>query len=113
MSFFYGPIDFEFLERISRTRVQILNGSQLPQAGELAATNLRWGGFQVVGAGPDDGQATAATQVLVHNGDLAVAEVLAQLMDLPPTSVIARPDPASPVEIQVILGQNYDPCDPQ
>jgi LCP family protein required for cell wall assembly len=113
LSFFYGPIDFELLDRISRTRVQILDGSQLSQAGELAATNLRWGGFQVAGVGPDSGQASAATQVIVHNGDLDVAEVLAQLMDLPPTSVIARPDPASPVEIQVILGQNYDPCNPQ
>jgi LCP family protein required for cell wall assembly len=113
LSVFYGPIDFEFLDRISRTRVEILNGSQLPQSGDLAATNLRWGGFQIAGVGPDEGQATAATQVLVYNDDLDVAKTLAQLMDLPPTAVIARPDPASPVEIRVILGSNYDPCEPQ
>lgn len=108
---FYGPIDTDFLERISRTKVsvRVVNGSLGSGFDELAATKLRWAGFKVTGSGPADSQ-VATSQVIVHNADQAVAELAAVTLDLMPSSLAYQPDPASDVDIVVILGQDYDPC---
>ena len=107
---FYGPIDFDFLQRVSETQVQVLNGSWKDQAARLAATNLGWMGFQVSDVGMADRQDYAESQVIVLNAEEDVAELAAQTLDLLPSSLHYQPDPASPVNIRVILGTDYDPC---
>ena len=107
---FYGPIDFDFLQRVSETQIQVLNGTWQDQAARLAATNLSWMGFQVGDVGMADRQDYAESQVIILNAEEDVAELAAQTLDLLPSSLHYQPDPASPVNIRVILGTDYDPC---
>jgi LCP family protein required for cell wall assembly len=110
LSIFYAPPDMEFLELISQTRVQVLNGSQRQDADKLAATTLRWAGFQATPSGLADSQAYAESQVIVYSGSELVAETAAQLLDLPRTSLQYQHDPSSRADIVIILGADYDPC---
>jgi hypothetical protein len=107
---FYGPIDFAFLEQVAETRVRVLNGSSMPEADQLAATSLGWLGVQVVGTGLADSQTYAQTQVIVYNADQAIAELVAQGLDLMPSAVQYQPDPNQDVDILIIMGTDYDPC---
>jgi len=107
---FYGPIDFEFLDKKSNTRVEVLNGATRNQADKLAASALRWAGFKIAGSGVADRQDYAATQVIVYNADARVAEAAAKALELPPEALIYQPDLSSTVGIRVILGADYDPC---
>jgi LCP family protein required for cell wall assembly len=110
LSRFYSPPDLEFLEQISQTRVEVINGSQLPQAGELVANGLRWTGFQVTSVSPAGSQYHAQTQVVVYNAAEDVAEAVALLLDAPRSAIVYQSDPSQPVDIQVVLGADYDPC---
>jgi hypothetical protein len=110
LSGFYGPLDEEFLARINQTRVQVLNGSWLDQAEQLAATTLGWAGFQVVDTGWADSQEYMQTQIIAYNVDQEIAEVAAQQLDLLPSAIRYQPDPAQAVDILIILGADYDPC---
>jgi LCP family protein required for cell wall assembly len=107
---FYGPIDFDFLQRVGETQIQVLNGTWREQAARLAATSLGWMGFRVSDVGMADSQDYAQSQVIVLNAEEDVAELAAQTLDLLPSSLRYEPDPASPVNIRVILGADYDPC---
>lgn len=110
LSSFYSPPDMEFLEKISQTRIQVLNGSQHPQSGLLVATALGWAGFQVTSADPVDSQNYAETRIIVHNADAGIAQVVARQLELLPAAIQYQSRPAGPVDIQVILGWDYDPC---
>lgn len=110
LSSFYSPPDMEFLEKIGQTRIQILNGSQHPQASLLVATAMDRAGFQVTGTDPIDSQNYAETQIIVHNADASVAQIVAQQLGLLPTEIEYQPRSTSPVDILVILGWDYDPC---
>jgi len=107
---FYGPIDFGFLQRVSEAKIEVLNGTWKDEAARLAATNLGWMGYQVTSAGMADRQDYAETQVIVLNAGEDVAELAAQTLDLLPSSLHYQPDPASTVNIRIILGTDYDPC---
>jgi len=107
---FYGPIDFDFLQRVGETQIQVFNGSWRDQAARLAATSLSWMGFQVSEVGTADRQDYAESQVIILNAEQDIAELAAQTLDLLPSSLRQEPDPASPVNIRVILGADYDPC---
>jgi LCP family protein required for cell wall assembly len=107
---FYGPIDFEFLQKVSETQVEVLNGTANAQAGKLAASALRWAGFQIAGTGFADRQDYPVTQVFVYNADPKVAEFLVEELDLLPDALQYQPVLSSTVNIRVILGADYDPC---
>ncbi len=107
---FYGPIDFDFLQRVGETQIEVLNGTWREDAAHLAATNLSWMGYQVSNTGMADRQDYTETQVVVLNADEDVAELAAQTLDLLPSSLQYQPDPASSVHIRIILGADYDPC---
>jgi LCP family protein required for cell wall assembly len=107
---FYGPIDFGFLQRVSETQIQVLNGTWQDEAGRLAATNLGWMGFQVSQVSVADRQDYAQSRVIILNAEQDMAELAAQTLDLLPSSLHNEPDPASQVNIRVILGADYDPC---
>jgi LCP family protein required for cell wall assembly len=107
---FYAPPDMDFLQRISETRVQILNGTQRPDAEQLAATTLRWSGFQIARTGLADSSYYTESQVIVYNAEPDVAETAAQLLDLPRSSLQYQADPSKPVDMLILLGADYDPC---
>jgi hypothetical protein len=107
---FYGPIDFEFLERLNQTTVEVLNGSWYDHLDELAVTTLHWAGFQVTNGGMADSQDYVNTRLVVYNADEDIAEIAAQQLDLLPTAVQYQPDSASPVDMRLVIGADYDPC---
>jgi LCP family protein required for cell wall assembly len=115
---FYAPIDHASEERVDRVRVQVLNGSQRFQAEELAADTLRGKGFKVVDRGQAERQDYAHTQIRVFKGDPAAGTWIAERLKVPLTAILdltTTPDPpdlSNPVDIKVILGADYDPCQP-
>jgi LCP family protein required for cell wall assembly len=109
---FYSDPDLAFLDHIGQTRVQVLNGSLRQDAEQLAATKLRWAGFQVPSTGLADRFDFAQSEIRVYNTSPEVAQVAAQALDLPRTSLTYFDDPANPLHLQVIIGADYDPCNP-
>jgi LCP family protein required for cell wall assembly len=113
---FYAPKDPAELDALDKVSVQVLNGTSRNQAATLAAYALRWEGFNVVETGRADNQDNTYTQIIVRNGDLgAGAEIARQLevspagiQDLTGTESALEPPPVA--DIQVILGEDYDPC---
>jgi hypothetical protein len=113
---FYAPVEPNQLETADKVRVQVLNGSQRNQASELAAAALRWEGFKVVDSGPADRRDYAQTSIQVYTGNIDAAQQLAQQLRVPFSAIQdlsttqLQSNPETPVDIQVILGGNYDPC---
>jgi anionic cell wall polymer biosynthesis LytR-Cps2A-Psr (LCP) family protein len=107
---YYEPTDPNPLDTAEKTSVEVSNGSQRHQADELAAAALRWEGFKVSSSGPVERQNQAKTKVLVHNGDLAAGKQIADRLRLPADAVENATGPSNPADIQVILGQDYNPC---
>jgi LCP family protein required for cell wall assembly len=107
---FYAPPDLEFLDRIARTRVEVLNGSAQPESGALVADSLRWLGVQVTDAGPAERQDYGQTQIIAYNTDVAIAELVARQLEMPRSTIQYQPDVPSSTDIRVIVGSDYDPC---
>ena len=115
---FYAPLDLNRLDQTSQIRVRVLNGSPRHEAEQLAAAALKWEGFRVVGSGLADRQDYAQTSVLVYSDNpetLSAAERAARSLRVPPAAVqnlvgVEQPDPANPVDILIILGRDYNPC---
>jgi len=113
---FYAPKDRAELDGADKTRVQVLNGTSRSQAAVLAASALHWEGFKVVGTGQADSLDHTLTEILIHNGDLSAGEEIARQLGIPITGIRDlsgiedQPIPSASVDIQVILGTDYDPC---
>jgi LCP family protein required for cell wall assembly len=113
---FYAPVSSDQLDTVGGTRVRVLNGSQRPGSEELAASTLRWDGFKVVSSGPADRQDYGQTSILVYTGNRTAAEEAAQSLRIPLTAIqdltgdAQPPDPANPVDLEIILGQDFNPC---
>jgi len=113
---FYRPTDPAALDATDGRRVQVLNGWRHHQADQLAASALRWEGFEVTSTGQADRQDHAQTQILVYKGSLTTGEHIAQHLGVPLTAVQdltglqEEPAPASAGDIRVLLGEDYNPC---
>jgi LCP family protein required for cell wall assembly len=113
---FYAVKEPGSLDASEKVQIRILNGSPRRQAEQLAASAVSWEGFKVVNTGNADRQDYAQTSIRVYRGDLSAGQELAKLLGVPATSVQdltatpEQPDPANPVDIQVILGRDYNPC---
>ncbi len=95
---------------IENARIQIRNGTNRFQLGQIGADQLRWEGFNVVDYGLADNPDYQQTKILVFNEKSIALENLTQLLQVLPENVIRQPDPNQPADIQVILGYDYDPC---
>jgi LCP family protein required for cell wall assembly len=109
---FYSDPNLAFLEQIGQTRIQVLNGSLRQDAEQLAATKLRWAGFEVPATGLADRLDYAQSEIRVYRASPDIGELAARTLDLPRSALQYLEDPASPVDIQVIIGVDYDPCNP-
>ena len=107
---FYAPVDPDQWDETVKQSVRVLNGSPRRDADQLAAAALRWAGFKMTAAGPADHQNYAQTQITVLRGDTAAAAQIVQQLQVPAAIIQEQPDPASPVDVQVILGSDYNPC---
>lgn len=112
----YGPLDMSRLDAVDKTRVQVLNGWQRNEAARLASVGLRREGFKVVAIDDADRKDYAHTQILLYRGDPGVGEQIASqlgvsraaVQDLTVTAEAA--DFPAGVDVRIILGQDYDPC---
>ncbi|MFC2023563.1 LCP family protein, partial [Chloroflexota bacterium] len=91
-------------------RIQVLNGTYRHQLAKIGADDLRWHGLNVVETGLADHPDYEHTQVIVFNDMPRALELLVSLLRVKPENLITRPDSSQPVDIQVILGNDYDPC---
>jgi LCP family protein required for cell wall assembly len=107
---YYTPVDPAQLDDTGKKSVRMVNGSQRRDADQLAAAALRWSGFRALAAGAADQQNYTQTQITVHDGDLAAAGRIAQELQVPAAIIQEEPDPASPTDMEVILGTDYNPC---
>jgi LCP family protein required for cell wall assembly len=113
---YYTPVDPNNLDGASKLQVEVLNGSQRNDADQLAVANLRWAGFKAKAAGPAESQNYNKTQIFIYTGNTGAAHEIAQELQVPASNIQdltgtqAPPDPANPVDFQVILGWDYDPC---
>jgi hypothetical protein len=113
---FYAPVDTARLDSVDKVRVRMLNGSQRLDADKLAAATVRWAGFRVTSTGPADRRDYARTQIAVYTGNVAAAQQIAQQLGVSTAAIQdltgqqVEVDPATLTDIQVILGQDYNPC---
>lgn len=91
-------------------RIGVRNGTFRPQLALIAADQLRWHGLTVTETGPADQPGYKQTRIIVYHQKPKALELLMQLLKVKPENVIQQPDPGQSVDIQVILGEDYDPC---
>ena len=91
-------------------RIQVRNGTYRFQLAKIAADQLRWYGFDIVDTDLADNPNYQQTMILVFNDKPVALERLTQLLGVQPENIIHQPDPNQPADIQVILGNDYDPC---
>jgi LCP family protein required for cell wall assembly len=91
-------------------RVQVRNGTLRHQLAQIAADQLRWYGFNIVDTALADNPDYQQTKIVVFNDKPKALEQLVRLLNVKPENVIYQLDPNQPADIQVILGQDYDPC---
>jgi LCP family protein required for cell wall assembly len=91
-------------------RVQVRNGTYRHQLAKIAADQLRWYGLNIVDTAQADNPNYQQTQIVVFNDQPKALEQLARVLKVSPENVIYQPDPNQPADIQVILGEDYDPC---
>ncbi len=92
----------------------MLDGIGNAERANLAASQLRWKGLKVVGV-TAAGRKDYAQTTIVDYGTNSKPENLTRLCDtmgVKPEAVKKEPDPASPVDFQVTIGRDYDPCQP-
>ena len=112
----YAPVVKTPSVKVDKVHIQVLNGSHRRSAEELAAAALSRKGIKVVGTGQADRQEYAQTQIRVFRGDPAGGEWIAKRLGVPKTAVLdltTAPDPpdrSNPVDIKVVVGADYDPC---
>jgi len=107
---FYAPLDTSDLDTGSQVRLRVLNGWSRSEAEQLAAASLHWEGYKIVSTGLAERKNVAKTEIVVYNGDRARGEQIARLLYVPLTSVQLQPDMSQPVDVQVLLGADYNPC---
>jgi polyisoprenyl-teichoic acid--peptidoglycan teichoic acid transferase len=93
-------------------RVTLLDGIGNPERANLAASQLRWKGLKVVGVAAADRKDHTQT-IIVDYGTNSQPQNLTQLcnaLGVKPEAVQKAPDPGSPVDFQVTIGRDYDPC---
>ena len=91
-------------------RIQVQNGTERPQLALIAADQLRWHGFQIVETGPADRSDYKRTQIIVFNDKPETLAAITRRLKVKPKNIIQQPDAGQPVDLLVILGQDYNPC---
>jgi LCP family protein required for cell wall assembly len=91
-------------------RIAVKNGTWQTQIALVAADQLGWAGLKVVETGPVENPGVAQTQIIVYRDKPRSVEVLVRELGVNAGNVIYQPDPEAPVDIEVIVGEDYDPC---
>jgi hypothetical protein len=109
-SLFGPPSAREDEASLEAARIRVLNGTYRHQLAMIGADDLGWYGLKVVESGLADSPEYAETQIIVFNDRPRAVELLAEVLQVRPRDIIQQPDPGQGVDIQVVLGNDYDPC---
>jgi LCP family protein required for cell wall assembly len=90
-------------------RVEVLNGTGVPERAALAAARLRWEGIQVTSVGFADRADYEHTLIINYSNKTYTPTRLAAVLGVPPENIRQESNPASEVDIRVILGRDYRP----
>jgi len=106
----YAPPD-ESLKWLAEeaARVEILNGTGVPDRAALAAARLRWEGIQVIGVGFADRADYEHTLIINYSNKVYTPVRLAAVLGVSSENIRQEPDPTSLIDIRVILGSDYKP----
>jgi LCP family protein required for cell wall assembly len=89
------------------SRIRVLNGSSTPNLGYDTGAYLQQQGMQIVGLGPAD-RAYDQTTVILYSPKLYTLKYLWVLLRLSSsTQILISPDPASQVDVEVRLGNDW------
>lgn len=88
-------------------KVQVVNGSGVPELAQRAARHLRERGLDVRDIGNADADTYGRTLVLLRRGDPAVARRVAQALGS--ATVLEQRDPTLLVDVTVVLGRDFAP----
>lgn len=95
---------------LTRTTVEIINASGMPEWGSLAAARLEYSEINPFPR-PNPSPDTRPTELVDHDRQPeGSAEELAALLGLTGAQISRQPDPESPFDFTLILGPDYDPC---
>jgi LCP family protein required for cell wall assembly len=108
---FYNSTETERDDGANLTKVRVLNGSWRAAAEQLASRDLRRAGFRIAGKGLADRQDVLESQVIYYGTDAEVARRVVRTLKLPSSALQYQHDPSSAVDVYIVLGADYDPCD--
>lgn len=108
---FYNSTETERDDGANLTKVRVLNGSWRAAAEQLASRDLRRAGFRIAGKGLADRQDVLESQVTYYGTDAEVARRVVRTLKLPSSALQYQHDPSSAVDVYIVLGADYDPCD--
>jgi LCP family protein required for cell wall assembly len=109
-SLYAPPAATEDQAATEAVRIQVQNGTHRPQLAAIAADQLHWYGLSVEDGGPADRPDYPKTQILVFNDQPKEIELLARVLKVKAANVIRQPNSGQPVDIRIILGSDYNPC---
>ncbi len=92
-------------------RLSVLNGTTQPGLAARTSEYLQAQGIQVTEAGNAD-QVYANTTVIDYSGKPYTLRYLVDLMKISPNRIFSRFDPASPVDVVLVLGQDWAASNP-
>ncbi len=101
------PLDLVWAEG---ARVEVLNGTDPADWTALVASRLRWQGVQVVSVGPADRLDYQESLIIDYTDKPHTSALLAQVLYLPSERIQRQLNFASPVDIRIILGRDFQPC---
>lgn len=88
-------------------KIQVANGSGVPEMAQRAARQLRNRGIDVRDIGNADADTYTKTLVLLRRGDPAVAQQVARALGT--ATVLEQLDPTLLVDVTVVIGRDFEP----
>jgi hypothetical protein len=102
-----GKGDATALMQADGARVRILNGSFTPNLDYNTGAFLQKQGMQIVGIG-NANQAYNQTVIILHSPKLYTLKYLQALLKISSSAqILIQPDPASQVDVDVLLGNDW------
>lgn len=91
--------------------IEVLNGTDRAYLPQVAVDELRWHGLTAAAGGQADRTDYADTQLIIFEDKPKAVALLAQVLQIKPQNVLLQIDPGQPVDLRVILGAAYNPCE--
>ncbi len=90
--------------------IEVLNGTAKPNLPQFAADQLQWYGLKITSTGTADRTDYLKTQIIVFSDRPKAVETLAKVLKVRAANILYQQGGGQGVDIRVILGADYDPC---